>query len=289
MRAKSSLRRARRAFALVVGLSLAAPWSLAPGGVPEASAQPRPAPRGAKVKKGKVDVAAQRAALLAGDVERAAAAAAELGKTDDPAAHAALLEGLGTGLHPEVAVAALAALGAAPRPGDLTTLTRYLRARPPAVRAAAVRALGAHADAGALILTALRDQAEPVRAAAAEAVVARRPRGAAEPLVALLDKGELPAARALAAIADAELARVVAERIGTAPDGVLAQCLGQILVRPDFGPDPARVQVVLALAKLAGPEAITALGDYIDATPATPPRASRREAENVLKQKLGDD
>ncbi len=263
--------------AVVLGIGLG-------GGI--AVAQPRPAPRPKKVK---VDVAAQKAALLGGDVDKGTVAAVELGKSDDAAAHGALLEGLATGLHPDTAAAALTSLASSPRPGDVTTLGRYVRARNVAVRAAAVRALGGHADAGEKILAALRDQEESVRAAAAEAVVARKPKGAAEPLLALLDKGEVPAAKALAALADAELARVVAEHLGTAPDGVLAQCLGGILVRPDFGPEPARVQVVRALAKLAGPEAITALGDYVDATPATPVKQSRREAEAALKEKLGGE
>lgn len=231
----------------------------------------------------------QRSALLGADVGKGTAAAVELGKSDDAAAHAALLDGLSTGLHPDTAIAALASLGVAPRPGDLTTLVRYVRSRTTAVRAAAVRALGSQTEAGPLMLVALRDLEESVRAAAAEAVVARKPKGAVEPLLALLDKGEAPAAKALAALADAELARVVAEHLGVAPDGVLAQCLGGILVRPDFGPEAARVQVVRALAKLAGPEAITALGDYVDATPATPVKQSRREAEAALKEKLGGE
>ncbi len=259
--------------------------ALAIGWVGTAAAQPR----GAKPKKGKVDVAAQKAAFLGADVDKGKAAAIELGKTDDAAAHALLLDGLGTGLHPDVAEVALTSLAAAPRPGDLTTLGRYVRARNTAVRTAAVRALGGQTDAGPMILEALRDQQATVRAAAAEAVVARKPKGAAEPLLALLDKGELPAAKALAAIADADLARVIGERIGTAPDSALAVSLGDILVRPDFANEAAKVQVVRTLAKLAGPEAITALGDYVDATPATPVKQSRREAEAALKEKLGGD
>jgi HEAT repeat protein len=260
-------------------------FAFAIAGATGAAAQPR----GAKPKKVKVDVAAQKAALVGGDAEKGKAAAVELGKTDDKAAHAVLLEALDTGLHPEVAVAALTSLGAAPNPGDMSPLGRYVRARNTAVRTAAVRSLGGHTDAGALILAALRDQEEAVRAAAAEAVVARKPKGAAEPLLALLDKGEVPAAKALAAIADADLARVIGEHLGTAPDGALAVALGAILVRPDFGNEAAKTQVVRTLAKLAGPEAITALGDYVDATPATPVKQSRREAEAALKEKLGGD
>jgi phage tail sheath protein FI len=273
MRSKRFLRSSVIAFALCVTTS--------------AGAQPRGgAP---KPKKVKVDVAAQKAALFGGDAEKGKAAAVELGKTDDAAAHAVLLDALGTGLHPDAAAAALSSLALAPKPTDLSTLTRYVRARDTGVRAAAVRALGGHADAGGLILAALHDQEESVRAAAAEAVVARKPKGAAEPLLALLDKGEAPAAKALAAIADADLARVIGEHLGTTPDGVLATCLGAILVRPDFANEAAKVQVVRTIAKLAGPEAITALGDYVDATPATPVKQSRREAEAALKEKLGGE
>jgi HEAT repeat protein len=278
---------------LLVALILAMPNAAAvaqPAAKPPAGGKPAPGPKPGKPgKKVKVDVVAQTAALHGADAEKAKAAAVELGKTDDAGAHAALLDVLATGVHPDVAAAALASLGTAPKPSDLTTLSRYVRARNPEVRAAAVRALGAQTESGALILAALHDQDAAVRAAAAEAVVARKPKGATESLLALLDKGELPAAKALSTSADADLARVIAEHLGTAPDGVLAQCLGAILVRPDFGPEAAKLQVVRALTKLAGPEAITALGDYVDATPATPPKQSRREAEAALKQKLGGD
>ena len=46
------------------------------------------------------------------------------------------------------------------------------------------------------------------------------------------------------------------------------------------------LRVVRALAKLAGPDAISALSEYIDTIPAKPIRQSRREAEAALKQKL---
>lgn len=272
---------------LVVALSLAAAATAAAQPRPRPAAPGRPAPK--PPKKVKIDVAVQAAALASADVEKAAAAAAELGKTEEAAAHDALLGALALGLHPQVSAVALTSLGAAPQPGDLTTLGRYVKYRDPAVRTAAVRALGAHPDGGAMIVAALHDQEASVRTAAAEAVVARKPKGATEPLLALLDKGELSAAKALATYADADLARVIAEHLGTAPDAVLAQCLGTILVRPDFGPEAAKLQVVRTLAKLAGPEAVAALSNYVESTPATPPKQSRREAEAELKQKLGGD
>ncbi|KAB2887676.1 MAG: hypothetical protein F9K40_21170 [Kofleriaceae bacterium] len=89
---------AKLAFALVIGAFAAT-----------AAAQPR-GPK--KPKKVKVDVAALKVAFLGGDAEKSKAAAVELGKTDDAAAHAVLLDGLGTGLHPDVAAAALTSLAA---------------------------------------------------------------------------------------------------------------------------------------------------------------------------------
>ncbi|HVV84395.1 MAG TPA: hypothetical protein VHE35_15110, partial [Kofleriaceae bacterium] len=127
-----------------------------------------------------------------------------------------------------------------------------------------------------------------VRAAAADAAGARRDRNAVPALLALLDRGETQAALALGAIADADLARTVAEHFGTAPDPTLAKCLGAMLVRKDFAAEPARLEVVRTLAKMDGTQVIAALSDYVDATPATPPTQSRKEAEDALNQKLED-
>ncbi len=246
------------------------------------AAQPR---RPAK----KVDIDKARAALIGPDPAQAALAATELGASRDVGARGALLDALATGVHPDVAVAALTALATAPVATDLATVKPYAKYRTPRVRAAAVRALARHEGASAEVLLALRDQEATVRAAAAEAAASARVKGATEPLLALLDKGEVSAGLALGALADADLARVIAEHLGTAPDAVLAQSLGAILSRPDFTSEPARVQVVRTVAKLAGPEAISALTEYVDATPAKPPKQSRREAEAALKTMLGGD
>ncbi|MEZ4368892.1 MAG: hypothetical protein R2939_21825 [Kofleriaceae bacterium] len=80
---------------------------------------------------------------------------------------------------------------------------------------------------------------------------------------------------------------MISEQLGTVAEGPLATCLGMILVRPDFGPEDARLQVVRALGKMSGPEALAALADYVEATPAKPPRASRREAEQMVDARLG--
>ena len=81
---------------------------------------------------------------------------------------------------------------------------------------------------------------------------------------------------------------MVAEHLGAAPDPTLAKSLGAMLVRKDFGPEPARLEVVRTLAKMDGTQVIAALSDYVDATPATPVVQSRREAQDALKLKLED-
>jgi hypothetical protein len=106
-------------------------------------------------------------------------------------------------------------------------------------------------------------------------------------LFALLAKGEEPAARALAQMADLDLARKIAEQLGAVPDASLALCLGLVLKRPDFGPDTARVDLVRAIAKIQDASAIAALQDYVDSTPKTPPRPSRHEAETVINARGG--
>jgi HEAT repeat protein len=237
-----------------------------------------------------VDVAPLRAALVGADLDAAGRAATALGELADPAAHEVLVDALATGLHPRVAAVALAAVAARPAPGDPLVLRLYAVHRNPEARAAALIGLGAHggdAEGRALMLTALGDQEPSVRTAAARGAAAARLTAAAPRLLALLARGDAGAGPALAALADADLARRIAELLGRAPDPLLAQCLGALLRRPDFGPDPARVQVVRALAKVPGPEAITALTDYVEAVPATPARASRREAEQALEVRGG--
>src|SRR5207244_3630233 len=126
---------------------------------------------------------------------------------------------------------------------------------------------------------------DKVRIAAGDSVARGKIREGVERLLALLDKGDAAAPAPLAALADADLAHAIAEHLGTAPAGTLAQTLGAILKRSDF-PDPARVQVVRAIAKIPGAEATAALTDYVEATPAKPPRPSRKEAEQVVEARL---
>lgn len=277
----------------LVAASLAlsnAPAGAQPARPAAGAAAPRPARPARPGKPAKVDVVAATAALGGGDLAAARKAAADLATLADPAAHGALLDALVVGLHPEVAIAALDGLAAAPGEADVATVIAYARHRAPTVRAAAIRALGNHASpvAVARVQRALRDNDASVRAAAAQVAGKRGDKAVAPALLALLDKGEAPAALALGAIADADLARVVAEHLGVAPDPTLAQCLGAMLVRKDFAAEPARLEVVRTLAKMDGQQVVAALSDYVDAVPATPVVQSRQEAVAALKLKLED-
>ena len=77
------------------------------------------------------------------------------------------------------------------------------------------------------------------------------------------------------------------DQLGKAPEALLAQTLGMVLKRSDFGPEAARVDVVRTLGKIQDAAAVTALTDYLDATPKTPPRQSRDEAQKMVSARLG--
>jgi HEAT repeat protein len=236
-----------------------------------------------------VDVPAARAALTGADPEVAAKAAATLGGASAAEAHEALLDALALGVPAAVAADVFGALAAHPAPPDVTALRRYAGHRNPSVRGAALAALAGYPDpqAHAAIVAGLHDPVATVRAAAGAAAAKGRVRTAVDPLLALLSKGEVSAATALAALGDAELAKVLGEQLGQLPDVPLATCLGLMLKRPDFGPDTARVSVVRTLAKIQATEALTALTDYVEVTPKSPPRPSRHEAEMVVEAKMG--
>ena len=261
-----------RIRALFVGLLLA---------VPALAGPPKKGP--------KLDLAPLVAELGGNDPEQAAKAADALGAAPDPAAHEALLDALALGPTAPVAVAAIGALTQHPAPPDVPALVRFAGHRNPSVRGAALGALALYPDpiAQAAIVHALHDQTGIVRGAAAGAAAKGHVTAAIEPLFALLAKGEEPAARALAQLADPDLARKIGDQLGHVPEATLALCLGAILKRADFGPDTARVEVVHALANIADSAALAALTDYIDATPKTPPRPSRSEAEHAVETKLG--
>ena len=249
-----------------------------------------PAGAGPAKKPGRAgELDALAAALEHGSTDEAVKAATALGAAREPAAHDDLLDALAMGLPAKIAVAALGALAQHPAPPDVAALARYASHRQPEVRAAALATLAHYPDpaAKAAIVWGLHDSEPSVRAAAADAAAKGRVRDALDPLFELLARGEEPAARALAAMADPDLARKIGDQLGKVPEATLAICLGAVLKRADFGPDPARVEVVDALAKIADRAALDALTDYLDATPKNPIRPSRQEAEKVVEARIG--
>jgi HEAT repeat protein len=224
-------------------------------------------------------------------VANAEAAAEALGTSKSPKAVTALLDGLAMGLHPRVAAVALEALAKHGKGESYETVSYYMHHRSARVRSAAVKAMGSLNDkrAKTQVLGALRDSHKSVRAAAAGILAASKNKKAIEPLIALIKKGDDASAMALAALANADLARSLGELIGSAPDGLLARCLGAILMRPDFKPEEARVEVVKALGKIPGNDSLEQLTNYMGAIPETPPRDSRSEAENIVEARLGGD
>ena len=266
----------RRAL-IAAMLGLLAPMSVAqPVETPPAAAPHK------KLRAG--DIAAAKKRLLGSDLRAASAAAADLGASKLPAAHDALLDALATGVPPDVASAAIQALVAAPAPADVAALAIYARHRDTAVRVVATGALSRYPDPEArkLLVAALGDSQVNVRGAAADALARAKSRDGIDRLFVLFARGEDAAVRALAQLADPELARQIADKLGHVPDAALAKCLGLMLVRTDFGPDDARVEVVRALSKIQGPDATAALTAYVDKTPAKPVRPSRKEAQTVI-------
>lgn len=260
------------------------------GASANAVAQPKPAARAARpAKPGKVDVEQAKVALVGTDLAAAVAAAKALGGTTLEPAHEALLDALATGLHPDVAVAALTALGPTATKTDLQVIGTYTHYRNPLVRAAALRSYLLSTGDLATVQQGLSSFDAPVRAVAAEAAGRMKLKETVPALLILLDKGEDAAALALAGMANEELARTIAEHFGTAPDATLAKALGVMLAKKEFAAEPIRLELVRAVIKLAGVESTNVLEAFVAATPATPPKQSRREAEAALKVRLGGD
>ncbi len=228
-------------------------------------------------------------ALRGANVEAAITAASALGKSKSSKAGGELLDALAMGLHPRVAAAALDALVHHAKQSSFDVVSFYMHHRSAKVRSSALAVMATLADkrAKAMVLAALGDGHRSVRAAAAQIVAANKEKRAVEPLMTLLKKGDEASAPALASLANPDLARAIGELIGSAPDGLLARCLGAILMRPDFKPEEARVEVVKALGKIPGNDSLEQLTNYVSAIPEKPPRDSRKQAELIIAARLG--
>ena len=139
-----------------------------------------------------------------------------------------------------------------------------------------------------MLIAALSDSSAEVRGVAAEALGDRREKTAEPALIKLLLRKDSAAPPALGKIGGADTARALSEMIGNVPDSFITETLGLLLLRPDFGPDPLRLEVVKTLGKLPGGQPIDILGDYLKETgkdKADKARLSRIEASKIIEQR----
>lgn len=264
---------------------------------------------------------------LRGKDEQALEAVRKLGALDTPRSTEILLGELSLGLSPKVTTAVLDVLLKRRAAESLPLLSLYAHHRSPELRKRAVQGLAAlllpppaaapqansaapSKDKGAKakpaapaapvltaaqqaevvpqLIAALSDASADVREVAAEALGTRREKAAEPALIQLLQRKDAAAPAALGQIGGAETARSLAEMIGSVPDRLLAETLGLLLIRPDFGPDPLRLEVVKTLGKLSGSQPIDLLNDYLSATgkdKADKARPSRVEAQKIIEQR----
>ncbi len=234
-----------------------------------------------------------RTLLIDGDDNQVEEAATKLAAANNKESLDAILDGLSVGAGPRIQTMLLASLPQRKDPRALDLLVRYARSRNIEVRKKAVVALGElpldkSTDA---LIAALSDSIEEVRAAAAAALGKRRAAKAEKPLQRLFDKGDRAAAAALGQLGSAEFGRAITEKIGSLPDAQVAALLGEMLKRPDLGPDSFKLDLVRALGRVPGVEATTALLAYSTTTtpavkgkPSAPP-PSVTEAAKILDQR----
>ena len=221
------------------------------------------------------------------DQARAAEAAKKLGQSVDPRALDALVDTLTQGAEPTLATALLQALAGKKDARAVALAIEYAHHRAPEVRKAALAALARLNDKRAVapLMAALGDSDAEVRAEAAMALAQRREKGAEERLIKLMEHRDPSAAPALAAIATPELAHRLSEMLGQVPDPILCTTLGEMLKRPDFGPETIRVEVVKTLSKVPGIDSTTVLVEYLAATERDKNRPSRLEAQKIVDER----
>jgi HEAT repeat protein len=228
------------------------------------------------------EVAALRTKLLGDDLASATEAARKLGDSAARNAAPPLTELLAVGTVPALAVEVLAALEKIRDPKAVQVLTLYAGNRNAPVRKGAVKALAALPDGrvNGVLMERLGDSAPEVRAAAAEALAARKETRAAPRLFKLVAKNDAGAAAPLGTLIAADDVPRLAELRGRIDDGVLATALGEFLKRNVA--DRLRVDVVRTLARIPGPAATTALVEYLTTVPDKDTRPSKDEAQKVV-------
>jgi HEAT repeat protein len=230
---------------------------------------------------------ALRGELLSGDEVKAQEAAQKLGASSDGKAIDVLLEGISLGASPRLLASMLSAIGGKRDARVVPVLAHYAKNRNRELRIKALAALGTQADKRVVpaLIAALSDSSADVRAEAALALGKRKERTAEASLLKLFIHKDPSAAGALAAIATPDLAHRLSELLGQVPDPQLCTTLGEILKRPDFGPDSTRSEIVKTLAQIPGIDSTTALIEYVAATEKDKGRPSRLEAQGVVDQR----
>jgi HEAT repeat protein len=225
--------------------------------------------------------------LQSEDDAKAEEAAKKLGEVKDPKALDVILDALAVGAPPRVQASLLADLSGRKDPRALQVLEHYAKNRNPELRKKAVSVLAELADPKVVpvLVDVLGDSAEDVRAQAALALGKRKERSAEGKLILLLKHKDEAAAKALALMATPELAHKLSEMLGQVPDALFCTALGDMLKRPDFGPEPIRVEVVRTLAKVPGMDSTSALIEYVAATEKDKMRPSRVEAQKIVDQR----
>jgi len=270
----------------VIVWGAAALW-VASSGIAGRVASAAPAASAAGAPAGNVE---QLKRDLNGEDDGAAIDAAQklgaLGATN-PKAVDALLDALALGASPRVQAAILGALGGRKDPRAVDVLVHYTKNRNVEVRKKAVAALAELPGDRAVptLVAALSDPSEEVRAVAAGALGKRKDKSSTDKLLKLMEKKDAAAATALGAVGTPELARKMAEMIGAVPDGLLATALGEMIKRPDFGPDPVKLDVVKTLSKIPGIDSTTALIEYVARTEKDKALPSRVEAQKIVDQR----
>lgn len=235
------------------------------------------------------DVAGWKRELQTADDTKAEEAAKKLAASKDGKATEAILDALSLGVAPRHASVLLGGLSGRKDARSLEVLTFFAHNRNAEIRKRAVGLLGAIPDPKVVpaLLDALSDTVPDVRAEASAALGKRKEKSAEAKLLLLLERQDASAPAALAAIATPELVHRLAEKIGPIPDGLLCDTLGEILKRPDFGPDSLRVEIVKTLAKIPVDASTGALQEYLQASQKDAKRPSRLEAEAIVKQRSG--
>jgi HEAT repeat protein len=225
--------------------------------------------------------------LMGSDDDKALDAARKLADSGDGKALDALLDALALGAPPKRAADILSALSGKKDARTVDVLKHFARNRNPELRKKALVALGTVPDGRAVgpLMAALSDEVEEVRAAAANALGQRREKGSVERMVLLFKRRDTAAAMALGQLGTPELAHRIAEMLGEVPDAQFCTALGEMLKRPDFGPEPIRVELVKALAKVPGIDSTTVLVEYVAATERDKQRPSRLEAQKIVDQR----